>query len=273
MNGNNTFLQNVSIPAARDNVPQQSGKLIGKVALVTGASSGIGEATALALAAQAALVVIAARRTERLESLAQRILKLGGQVAFAVIDVTSEEQILSLVEEIQFNLGRLDILINNAGIVDNSPIATADTDNWRRMFNTNVLGLMYATQAAVRVMKRQQSGHIVNISSTAGRGVSAGIGAYCATKWSVNAFSEGLRQEVSTDNIRVTVIEPGPVATELVDGISNAEIRSSVQQWFDSMTVLQPEDIAEAIVYALTQPARVNVNEILIRPTAMVAAV
>lgn len=272
MNGTESFLQHISIPTTRENI-QQSGKLIDKVALVTGASSGIGEATALALASEGVLVVIAARRQERLELLAERISKLGGQVAFAVVDVAREEQVLSLVEEIQFNLDRLDILINNAGIVDNSPIATADTDNWRRMFDTNVLGLMYTTQAAVRVMKRQQSGHIVNISSTAGRSVAPGISAYCATKWSVNAFSEGLRQEVSADKIRVTVVEPGPVATELSQHILDPAIRKQVQQWFDSMTVLQPEDIAAAIVYALTQPARVNVNEILIRPTSMIAAV
>ena len=143
----------------------------------------------------------------------------------------------------------------------------ADTEDWRRMVNTNVLGLMYATHAALPIMKAQGEGHIVNISSVAGRLAQAGSGVYNATKWAVGGFSEALRQEVHNDKIRVTIIEPGAVATELTDHITNPEAKQRVKTWVQSLTPLESEDIAAAIVYAVTQPLRVNVNEILIRPT------
>lgn len=242
-------------------------KLTGKVAIVTGASSGIGEATAFALASVGAQVVIAARRADRLESLAKGIQEKGGQALSIVADVSDEAQTRSMVDKVKSELGRVDILVNNAGVMLLGPIDGADTQDWQRMVNTNVLGLMYATHAVLPLMKAQGSGHIVNISSVAGRTASANVGVYNATKWGVCAFSEALRQEVYKDKIRVTVIEPGAVATELTDHITHSATKERIESWVQSMTPLESEDIAAAIIYAVTQPPRVNVNEILIRPT------
>lgn len=244
-----------------------AGKLTGKAALVTGASSGIGEATALALAAEGAAVAISGRRTDRLEALARRITESGGTAKAITADVSAEDQAREMVAEANAALGRLDILVNNAGVMLLGPIAHADTEDWRRMMETNVLGLMYATHAALPLMRAQGGGHVVNISSVAGRTARAGAGVYNASKWGVGAFSESLRQEVSKDRIRVTIIEPGAVATELTHHITNAEAKRQTEQFVGSMTPLESEDIAAAILYAVTQPPRVNVNEILIRPT------
>ena len=244
-----------------------TGKLEGKVALVTGASSGIGEATALALAREGAKVVIAARRADRLEALAKRIRDEGGEACAVVADVAREEEARSMVVSANAAWGRLDILVNNAGVMLLGPILDADTEDWRRMIGTNVLGLMYATHAALPLMKAQGSGHVVNVSSVAGRTARAGAGVYNASKWGVGAFSEALRQEVYKDKIRVTIIEPGAVATELTDHVTHAETKQQIQAFVQSMTPLESEDIAAAIVYAVTQPDRVNVNEILVRPT------
>lgn len=243
------------------------GKLDGKVALVTGASSGIGEATAIALAAAGAKVAVVARRADRLSELVQRISDNGGQALPIVADVADDTQARDMVLKANAEFGRVDILVNNAGVMLNGPIDAADTEDWRRMINTNVLGLMYATHAALPIMKAQGQGHIVNISSVAGRTAQAGSGVYNATKWGVGAFSEALRQEVYKDKIRVTIIEPGAVATELTNHITNSAAKERIQTWIKSLTPLESEDIAAAIIYAVTQPIRVNVNEILIRPT------
>lgn len=243
------------------------GKLDGNVALVTGASSGIGEATAIALAAEGAKVAITARRADRLETVEKTIRDAGGE-AFAVVgDVQAEAAASDMVRETHDRFGRLDILVNNAGLMLLGPITNADTEDWRRMVNTNVLGLMYMTHAALPIMREQKSGHIVNISSVAGRVARNGSGVYNATKWGVGAFSESLRQEVTKDHIRVTIIEPGAVATELTEHITNQEAKKGIRDWISQMTPLESEDIAAAILYAVTQPQRVNVNEILIRPT------
>ncbi len=246
-----------------------AGKLTGKVALVTGASSGIGEATALALAAEGARVAIAARRVERLEELAKRIQEQGGETLIMNIDVTDENKAREMVKHTLQQWGRLDILVNNAGVMLLGPITGANVEDWRRMVNLNLLGLMYATHEALPIMQEQGSGHIVNISSVAGRTARAGSGGYNATKWGVNAFSESLRQELAQrkQHIRVTLIEPGMVATELIGHITHEETRRALEVSAESMTRLQSEDIAAAILYAVTQPERVNVNEILIRPT------
>ncbi len=244
-----------------------AGRLTGKVALVTGASSGIGEATALALAAEGAAVAISGRRTDRLEALAQRITESGGTAKAITADVSVEDQAREMVAEANAGLGRLDILVNNAGVMLLGPIANADTEDWRRMIETNVMGLMYATHAALPVMRAQGGGHVVNISSVAGRTARAGSGVYNASKWGVGAFSESLRQEVYKDKIRVTIIEPGAVDTELTQHITNADAKKQAQDFYGSMAALQSEDIAAAIMYAVTQPPRVNVNEILMRPT------
>lgn len=246
-----------------------AGKLTGKIALVTGASSGIGEATALALAAEGARVAIAARRVDRLEEVAKRIQQQGGEALVMEIDVTDESKARDMVARTQKQWGRLDILVNNAGVMLLGPITGANVDDWQRMVNINLLGLMYATHEALPVMQKQGNGHIVNISSVAGRTARAGSGGYNATKWGVNAFSEALRQELAQrkEHIRVTLIEPGAVATELVSHITHEDTRHATEEWAKSMTPLQAEDIAAAILYAVTQPERVNVNEILIRPT------
>ena len=238
--------------------------LHGTVALVTGASSGIGEATARALADAGARLAILARRAERLERLAREI---GSETLVLEADVGDPEQARTAVERTVAELGRLDTLVNNAGVMLLGPIAGADTEDWRRMMGVNVLGLMYATHAALPLMKAQGSGHVVNVSSVAGRTARAGSGGYNASKWGVGAFSESLRQEVYKDKIRVTVIEPGAVATELTGHITHPEAKQQVQAFVQGMTPLESEDIAAAIVYAVTQPPRVNVNEILVRPT------
>lgn len=245
--------------------------LAGKVALVTGASSGIGRATALALAAAGARVAAVARRADRLQSLVADLTRdRGGRDATAIAveaDVTDEAAINRAVADVHARWGRLDVLVNNAGVMLLGPIAAADTEDWRRMMDTNVLGLMYATHAALPIMRAQGSGDVVNISSTAGRTARAGVGAYNASKWAVNAFSEALRQECVPHRIRVTVIEPGIVATELREHITNPAAKADIEQRAQSLTQLQSEDIANAILYAVSQPAHVCVNEILIRPT------
>jgi NADP-dependent 3-hydroxy acid dehydrogenase YdfG len=242
-------------------------KLGGKVAVVTGASSGIGEATAEALAREGAAVVVAARREDRLAGLVERIQGDGGRVLAAVCDVTDESQAHGLIRKAQEEFGSVDILVNNAGVMLLSAVGKGLSEEWRQMFDVNVLGLLYATDAAIGVMREQQSGHLVNISSVAGRKVTRdSSGVYAGTKHAVGAISEGLRQELLEDNIRVTVVEPGAVETELPSHITDEDAREGLSGLL-SLEILQSEDIAEAIVYAVTQPERVSVNEILIRPT------
>lgn len=242
-------------------------KLDGKVAVVTGASSGIGEATAEALAAEGATVVVAARREERLTDLAKRIEENGGRVLAAACDVADEGQAHGLIRKAEEEFGSVDILVNNAGVMLLSTVGKGLSEEWRRMFDVNVLGLLYTTDAAIETMKKQGGGHLVNVSSVAGRKVTRdSSGVYAGSKFAVGAISEGLRQELLGDNIRVTIVEPGAVATELTDHITDEDARNSLGGLLN-LEILQAEDIANAIVYAVTQPERVSVNEILIRPT------
>ncbi|MER9255270.1 SDR family NAD(P)-dependent oxidoreductase [Mesorhizobium sp. M0598] len=243
-----------------------SSALAGKVALVTGASSGIGEATAATLAAAGAKVAIAARRADRLEALAARIEKAGGAPLRIEADVTSNDDVTAMVDKVVAEWGRLDILVNNAGVMLLSPAAEALLDDWRRMIELNLLALMGVTKAALPHL-RSAKGHIVNVSSIAGRVANPGASGYAATKFGVVGFSESLRREVYADKVRVTVIEPGLVRTELGDHVTNPAAKAGLDQRLAAMEVLTAEDIAAAILYAVSQPPHVNVNEIVIRPT------
>lgn len=242
-------------------------KLDGKVVVITGASSGIGEATAEALAEEGATVVVAARREERLSELVERLNGGGGKALAVECDVTDEEQAHALIQRAKDEFGQVNILVNNAGVMQLSKIEKGLSDEWRTMFDVNVMGLLYTTDAAVQVMKEQGSGHLVNVSSVAGRKSGPLRGAYSGTKFAVNAISEALRQELIEDNIRVTVVEPGAVETELPDHITDEEAREGIQSVYGLDDILQAEDIANAIAYCVSQPERVSVNEILIRPT------
>jgi NADP-dependent 3-hydroxy acid dehydrogenase YdfG len=243
-------------------------ELAGEVAIVTGASSGIGEATAESLASRGASVVLAARRADELEAVAERIRTDGGEALVVPTDVTEDDDIDALVAETVDEFETIDILVNNAGVMLLEPLESADRDNLRQMIEVNLLGLMNLTHAALPTMQAQDSGHIVNISSTAGRRAGAKSSGYNATKFGVNAFTEAVRQEVTTDGIRTTIIEPGAVDTELQEHIPDEEIKQQIEEgMIESMTPLESEDIARAITYAVTQPQHVNVNEVLIRPT------
>ena len=242
-----------------------AGRLNDKVAVVTGASSGIGEATVRALSAEGAAVVAGARRTERLDGLVEEVTRDGGKAIAVGCDVTDERQAHALIDRAIEEFGRIDVLVNNAGVMLLSKVEKGLSDEWRRMFDVNVLGLLYATDAVVGTMKRQGGGHIVNVSSVAGRKTRPTGGVYSGTKFAVNAISEALRQELLEDGIRVTVVEPGAVATELTDHITDEEVREGLKQ--RRIEPLQSEDVANAIAYAVGQPQRVSVNEILIRPT------
>jgi NADP-dependent 3-hydroxy acid dehydrogenase YdfG len=241
--------------------------LAGKVALVTGASSGIGEATALALAEAGAAIAIGARRKDRLDTLADRLREGGSTVLALDLDVTDEAACADAVRRTREELGGLDVLVNNAGVMLLGTIVGADPEDWRRMMATNVLGLMYMTHAAIDGMVDQGSGDIVNISSVAGRTARKGAGVYNASKWAVNAFSESLRQEVTGRGVRIGLVEPGAVDTELRDHITQPEAKAAADQMATSMRALQSEDVARAILYLVTQPPHVAVNEVLVRPT------
>jgi NADP-dependent 3-hydroxy acid dehydrogenase YdfG len=249
-----------------------SGSLDGTVALVTGASSGIGEATARALAAQGAKVALAARRLERLERLASEIGR-GGHTALAIrADIAEKQDAVETVERTVEELGRLDILVNNAGQMLLGPIEGAPTEEWDRMIDLNLRGLVNTTHAALPHLLAavESSGRgcadVVNISSVAGRVARAGSGVYNLTKHGVGAFSESLRQEFASRRVRSIVIEPGAVDTELTDHIRD-EIRDLTRQRFAGIQVLEAADVAGAIAYAVTRPWHVSLNEVLIRPT------
>ncbi len=249
-----------------------SGKLEGSVALVTGASSGIGAATARALAAAGAAVSLAARRADRLAELAREIESAGGKALVHETDVTDHEQATEAVEATVRELGGLDILVNNAGVMLLGQIENAPIEEWERMVHVNLLGLMYTAHAALpHLLEAASSGRrkvadMINISSVAGRVARSGSGVYNLTKFGVGAFSESLRQEVTRRHVRVALVEPGAVDTELTTHL-RPEIREQSKKRFENMEILEAGDIAEAITYIVTRPRRMAVNEMLIRPT------
>jgi clavulanate-9-aldehyde reducatase len=242
-------------------------RLDGKIAAVTGASSGIGEATALALARAGAAVGISARRTDRLDDLVQRIEADGGRAKAFGADVSDEDQARRFVGAVGEELGGLDILVNNAGLMLLGPVHGANVDDWRRMVGVNVLGLMYCVHAALPAMEERGGGDIVNISSVAGRRATAFSAVYNATKFGVHAFSEALRQEALNIGVRVTIVAPGFVETELLTHNPD-EIQQPAQRMKEEIgEVLAPQDIADTIVFAVSQPSHVCLNEVLVRPT------
>jgi NADP-dependent 3-hydroxy acid dehydrogenase YdfG len=245
-------------------------RLQGTVALVTGASSGIGEATAVALAEEGAAVALVARRRDKLEALAQRLGD--GRALVIEADITEQAQAAAAVEQTVSELGRLDTLVNNAGVMLLGPIVGAPLEEWQRMVQINVLGLLYCTHAALPHLLAAAEGDprsvadVVNISSTAGRVARLNSGVYNATKFGLVAFTESLRQEVTARHVRVSVIEPGATATEL--RLQNRpEIQAEMAKTFGGIEVMQAEDVADAIRFTVTQPRHVAINEVLMRPT------
>ncbi|RVA33582.1 SDR family NAD(P)-dependent oxidoreductase [Mesorhizobium sp. M7D.F.Ca.US.004.03.1.1] len=240
-------------------------KLNGKIALVTGASSGIGMATALALAAQGAVVAIAARRRQRLDDLAKRIRDVGGEALAIGADIADEEQATAMVSRVLESYGRLDMLFNVAGVGVAAPFQNTTTSEYRAMVDINILGLLYTINAALPAMKRQGSGHIVIVSSGTGRYIHPSV-VYSGTKHAASAMAESLRREIGKNGIRVTVIEPGAVKTEFTANMRD-DVRLAVEQRLGDMEQLESEDIAAAMLYAVSQPPRVNVNILTLYPT------
>ena len=242
-------------------------ELSGKAVAITGASSGIGEATALTLAKGGASVALGARRKDRIDELAARIENEGGTAVALEVDVSDEAAARGFIEAAHERLGRLDTLVNNAGVMLLGPVEQADSEDWRTMINVNLLGLMYCTHAALPIMLGQESGDIVNISSVAGRFARAGNAVYAATKFGVGAFSEGLRNEITERGVRVTLIEPGFVDTEL-QSHNTGEVLETLEAMREHLRdPLRAQDIANGILYAVSQPPNVSINEVLIRPT------
>ena len=241
------------------------GYIKGKVVAITGASSGIGEATAILLADRGAKVVLGARRADRLEALAARITEAGGEAAWIVTDVKKREDVANLVELACERFDRLDVLISNAGIAPTSLLEELRVDDWEEMIDINVKGVLYGIAAALPVFRKQGFGHFINTASTAGLITKPTMSVYSGTKFAVRAISEGLRQEAG-DKLRVTLITPGFVSTNLADSMTNPEVKAQIVELMDKMAI-PPDAIARAIGFAIEQPANVDVGEIVVRPT------
>ncbi|RJF91215.1 SDR family oxidoreductase [Sphingomonas cavernae] len=246
--------------------------LSGKVALVTGASSGIGEAAALALAEAGASVAVSARRADRLADLVARIEAAGGKALALAGDVAVEAEATMAVADTVARLGRIDILVNSAGVIQAGGVESLPLDEWRRVIDINLLGTLYTCKAAIGPMKAQGGGDIINISSTAGRRAAGLFGPYSTSKFGLTGLTEGLRQEVGGAGIRVAIVEPGATETEVAAGIGDPTMRAAMQQHVGKDGAMQPSDIADAIVFIASLPPRANVSQILIRPTIDTAA-
>ncbi len=237
----------------------------GKVVVITGASSGLGEATARLLSTQGARVALGARRFDRIQALANELSSRGGKAIAIDTDVTQCDQVKKLVDDAVRAFGRIDVMINNAGLMPNSPLDRLKIDDWNRMIDVNIKGVLYGIAAALPYMKRQKSGHIINVSSVAGHKVRPGNAVYAATKHAVRILSEGLRMEVKPYNIRTTIISPGAVATELPNSVTEPDVAQSVQKIYE--VAIPAESFARAVAFAIDQPEEMDVNEILFRPT------
>ncbi|MEU9075502.1 SDR family oxidoreductase [Kitasatospora sp. NPDC048538] len=237
----------------------------GKVVLVTGASSGIGEATARRLAADGHRLLLGARRADRLAALAGELEAAGGTAAFRRLDVTDAADVRAFVSEARSRYGRVDVLVNNAGVMPLSPLEALRTDEWDRMIDVNLRGVLHGIAAALPVMRAQGGGHLVNVASVGAYEVSPTAAVYCATKFAVRAITEGLRQECGGD-IRVTLVAPGVTESELADGIADPTAREAMRTY--RAVALPASAVADAIAYAVSQPREVDVNELVVRPTA-----
>ena len=237
----------------------------GKVVVITGASSGLGEATARHLASKGASVFLGARRLDRLQAVVVDIQRAGGRAAAMRVDVTRRAEVDAFLQAATEKFGRIDVLVNNAGLMALAPIGKTLVDEWDRMIDINIKGVLYGIAAALPVFARQKGGHIINIASVAGHKVSMGGAVYCATKHAVRAISEGIRQEV--DGIRTTIISPGAVQSELPLGISDPQTAAGTKEFY-RLTAIPADAVARAIAFAIEQPADVDINEILLRPTA-----
>jgi NADP-dependent 3-hydroxy acid dehydrogenase YdfG len=239
----------------------------GKVVVITGASSGLGEETARHLAEKGAKVALGARRTDRIESLADEIKENGGDAIAVSTDVTQRDQVKKLVDSAVDAFGQVDVILNNAGLMPLSPMEDLKIDEWDQMIDVNINGVLYGIAAALPYMKEQKSGHFINISSVAGHKIFPGSTVYSATKSAVRVISEGLRQEVKPYNIRTTIISPGAVKTELLEHISDEGIQKGNKEYVGEVG-LTPDAFARLVAFAISEPAEVDINEILFRPTA-----
>ena len=243
-----------------------SDNIEGKVVVITGASSGLGEATARLLSAQDASVVLGARRIDRLRVLADELSRRGGKALAVPTDVIQCDQVKRLVDAAVQTYGRIDVMINNAGLMPQALLERLKIDEWNRMIDVNIKGVLYGIAAALPHMKRQKAGHFINVSSVAGHRVGPGFAVYAATKYAVRALSEGLRQEVKPYNIRTTVISPGAVATELPNTVTDPQAAERIRKFYAEVAI-PAESFARAVAFAMSQPEEVDVNEILFRPT------
>jgi len=240
--------------------------IAGKIVVITGASSGLGEATARHLSERGATVVLGARRVDRLQALVDEIVRRGGLASSRVTDVTDAAQVQALVDAAVEAYGRVDVILNNAGVMPHSPLERRKIDDWARTIDVNIKGVLHGIAAALPHMQRQKAGHFINVSSVAGHRVGPGSAVYAATKTAVRVISEGLRQEVKPWNLRTTIISPGAVATELPNSITEADVAKGIGQFYERYAV-PADSFARAVAFAMGQPDDVDINEILFRPT------
>ncbi|HUC50238.1 MAG TPA: SDR family oxidoreductase [Xanthobacteraceae bacterium] len=243
-----------------------SDNIEGKVVVITGASSGLGEASARLLAAQGASVVLGARRQDRIQLLATELTGPGGKAIALTTDVIHRDQVKKLVDAAVQTYGRVDVMINNAGLMPQAPLERLKVDEWDRMIDVNIKGVLYGIAAVLPYMQQQKAGHIINVSSVAGHKVGPGFAVYAATKHAVRALSEGLRQEVKPYNIRTTMISPGAVATELPDSVTDPDAAARIRKFYADVAI-PADSFARAVAFAIGQPEDVDINEILFRPT------